>query len=618
MGDDLIGRVLNRRYEIQKPLGKDKDKKDRTACVFEAHDNSQPDRKVAVKVIKAKYTRRLDAKIRSIAGLKHPHILPICDRGTETIDGVQRFYLVMPLAQGGSLEDRLKKGHLSLAEIERILKEICAALGYAHSQQVLHLDLKPSNILFDKQDHVLVADFGLADLIQKTTHSKVSTDSVAQNYLSPEQLSGGPTGPFTDIYSLGIMLYQMVTGKPLKREKTAEGLSVHLEHSLPAGILSVIERATQKDPHLRYYTIGDLAQDFTAAIAQDKKDRPQMRLNAIALITAIITCIVAVIKVLGFPPWPGLERSTPTPTPIAASSITTWTPTTTPTLTSSPTLTLTPTPSPTPYASVIVEQAHVRAGPGENYDELGTVKRGDQLPLCGRSEDGAWLQVDYLGMKGWVPVQAVKTSIEPTILPPVKVTLAPARTHTPTATPSLPGPNTAVRLQNPGFERLHDNLIPGWLWWAEDNFIDKKCSFDPCFDTPSFSQTNDPARVIDGPTLQVEATAFVGLKVYILQTVSVSPTVPLRFQASAKAYSDLGGIRLAAGIEPNGSSDCSQARWGDILLMDQSHGTVRLVTPTVVASQVGRVTVCLYAESVYPARSNAAFFDNAILIANPE
>jgi len=212
----------------------------------------------------------------------------------------------------------------------------------------------------------------------------------------------------------------------------------------------------------------------------------------------------------------------------------------------------------------------------------------------------------------------VKTSIEPTILPTVKVTLAPARIPTPTATPSLPGPNTAVRLQNPGFERVHDNLIPGWLWWAEDNFIDKKCSYDPCFDTPSFSQTNDPARVIDGPTLQVEATAFVGLKVYILQTASVSPTVPVRFQASAKAYSDLGGVRLAVGIEPNGSPDCSQARWGGTLLVDQSHGAVRLVTPTVVVGQAGRVTVCLGAESVYPARSNAAFFDNAILIANPE
>jgi serine/threonine protein kinase len=612
MGDNLIGRVLKGRYEIQKPLDKAE-----SPCVFEAYDKSG-DCQVVVKVIGAKYARRLDAKIRSIAGLKHPCLLPIYDWGKETINGAQRLYLVMPLAQGGSLEDRLKKGRLSLNETERILKEICAALGYAHGQQVLHLDLKPSKILFDEQGHVLVADFGLADLIQKAPHSKANADMVAQDYASPEQSSGDPTGPFTDIYYLGNILHQMVTGKSLKQEKTTEGLSAHLEHSLPAGIRSVIECATRKDPYLRYHTIGDLVQDFTAVIAQDEKDRRQMRLDVGALIIAIITCVVAVIKVSGFQPRLVLKRSTPTPAPTTASPTATWARTATRTLTPSPTLTLTPTPSPMPYGLVRVEQSHLHAGPGENYDELGIVRRGDQLPLCGCSEDGAWLQVDYLGMKGWVSVQAVKTSIEPTILPTVKVPLAPARPPTPTATPSLPGPNTAVRLQNPGFERVHDNLIPGWLWWAEDNFIDKKCSFDPCFDTPSFSQTNDPARVIDGPTLQVEATAFVGLKVYILQTASVSPTVPMRFQASAKAYSDLSGVRLAVGIEPNGSPDCSQARWGDTLLVDQSHGTVRLVTPTVAAGQAGRVTVCLYAESVYPARSNAAFFDNAILMANPE
>jgi len=608
MGDNLIGRVLKGRYEIQKPLGRDG-----TTCVFEAYDKSD-DCQVVVKVIEAKYTRRLDAKIRSIAGLKHPRLLPIYDWGKETIDGAQRSYLVMQLAQGGSLEDRLKKGRLSSTETERTLKEICAALGYAHGQQVLHLNLKPSNILFDERDNVLVADFRLADLIQKTPYSKANADMVAQDYVSPEQSSGGPTGPWSDVYSLGIMLYQMLTGELPTPGQTDEDSLVQLEHPLPAGIRAVIVRATQPDPYQRYHTAGDLAQAFTAAIAQGKKDRRQTVIAAVSLIITSIACIAAVMVIPDVRSWLGLERSTPTPTPTATNP----TATPTPTLTPSPTLTLTPTPSPPPYALVSVEQSHVHAGPGENYDVLGTVHRGDQLPLCGCSEEGAWLQVDYLGMKGWVPGQGVKTSIEPTILPTVKVTLAPARTPTPAATPSLPGPNTAVRLQNPSFERVHDNLIPGWLWWAEDNFIDKKCSFDPCFDTPSFSQTNDLARVIDGPTLQVEATAFVGLKVYILQTASVSPTVPVRFQASAKAYSDLGGVRLAVGIEPNGGPDCSQARWGDTLLVDQSHGTVRLVTPTVVVGQAGRVTVCLCAESVYPARSNAAFFDNAILIANPE
>jgi len=300
------------------------------------------------------------------------------------------------------------------------------------------------------------------------------------------------------------------------------------------------------------------------------------------------------------------------------------TPTPTVPVTPFPILALTPSSPSTPDIVVSVEfvvtaeRLHIHNGPGENYDVLGTVRRGNQLPLRGRSEDGAWLQVDYLGWVGWIPVQAVTTSIEPTVLPIVKAPPTPTSTPIPPATPSLPAPNTVVPLHNPGFEGAEENLIPGWQWWAEDNYDDKACRSDPCFDTPFFSQTNDPDRVIDGPTLQVEATASLGLRVYILQTVSVPPTVPVRFDVLAKAYSDLGGVRLAAATEPNGSGDCSQAHWGDTLLVNQSDGTVRLVAPTVAAGQAGRVTVCLYAESVFPARSNAAFFDNATLVANPQ
>jgi hypothetical protein len=195
----------------------------------------------------------------------------------------------------------------------------------------------------------------------------------------------------------------------------------------------------------------------------------------------------------------------------------------------------------------------------------------------------------------------------------------PTATPTETATPSPPEPNTLLPLQNPGFERVRDNFIPGWHWWAADNYS-AGANDDPniSFDTPLFSQTNDPARMIDGPTLQIEATAFVKFNVHISQTVSVSPTITVRFQTSAKAYSDLGGITLAAGIDPNGGPDCSQVRWGEMLTIDQSSDTVELVAPDATVSDAGRVTVCLYAETLYPARSNAAFFDNAALIANPE
>jgi hypothetical protein len=123
--------------------------------------------------------------------------------------------------------------------------------------------------------------------------------------------------------------------------------------------------------------------------------------------------------------------------------------------------------------------------------------------------------------------------------------------------------------------------------------------------------------MIDGATLQIEATAFVNLRVHIFQAASAPPSVTVRFQASAKAFSN-DGLKLAAGIDPNGGPDCSQAHWGDTLTVDQASGTVQLVSPSVVVGRDGRVTVCLLAENILPARSNAAFFGQATLIANPE
>jgi len=174
-------------------------------------------------------------------------------------------------------------------------------------------------------------------------------------------------------------------------------------------------------------------------------------------------------------------------------------------------------------------------------------------------------------------------------------------------------------LRNPGFGGIQPNDIPGWSWWAMDNYS-SDTPYDPgtSLDTPFFGPSSDPTRQISESTLQIVATAFVKFRVHIFQTTSAYPRVTTRFQALAKAYSNQGGIMVAAGIDPNGGSDCSQARWGDILSIDQSNDTVRLVAPDVVAGPAGRVTVCLYAETIYPAHNNAAFFDDAELIANPE
>jgi serine/threonine protein kinase len=662
MLEDYIGLVLGERYEIQAPLGSGG-----MALVFRAHDRAL-DRQVAIKIVKpglfpsAEIPEAADRFIREariIANLEHAHILKVYDQGKQLIEGQTLVYLVMQLASGGTLAKRIERqGPLTPYEAQRILKQVCSALDHAHSHRVIHLDLTPANILFDEQGNALVADFGLARLFHTTSHVTTQTIAGTLPYMPYEQWLGKHAGRLSDVYALGITLYQALTGELPERVFAQEGIRVHLTHPLPPGIGAVIERATQSDPGARYHTAGELAQAFTAAVAPPPpewgteveegeaallhweepeevptpSERPPPKRSWIPYVAIGLAAlaVVASLVVLGAVQRRWERRAEATLAAISLALTASPTGTATPTValslspmpTPSSNATLTPIPSPTPYLVVPVEQLLIHAGPGENYDAWGEIRRGDRLPLCGRSADGVWWQVDYLGRKGWIRAQAVGANVEPTILPPVEPPPTPRRTATPTRepTPTPLGPNTVLRLQNPGFDGiLQENAIPGWQWWAEDNYGAGE-EYDPgtSFDTPVFTQAEDPARMINGPTLQIEATAFVNLRVHVFQTVSAPPSATVRFQVSAKAFSNAGGIRLAAGIDPDGGPDCSQARWGDELTIDQSWGAVQLFAPDMAVGPTGRATVCLRAENVNPGRSNAAYFDNAALIANPE
>jgi hypothetical protein len=202
-------------------------------------------------------------------------------------------------------------------------------------------------------------------------------------------------------------------------------------------------------------------------------------------------------------------------------------------------------------------------------------------------------------------------------LPTITRTFAPTFTPRPTVTPSLPGPTGTGVLQNPGFQGIRDDAIPGWSWWAEDNFTPGgEYNPDTSYETPLFKQADDPVRRINGPTLQIDAVQHLKFKVYVFQTVPVSPTLKVGFQVMAGAFSGSGAIKMAAGIDARGGDDCNAARWSDLSFLNQDSGVQRIVAPEVIASDAGQVTVCLYAEPLYPAISNAAFFDDAELIVN--
>jgi serine/threonine protein kinase len=692
MPEIFTGLVLDERYEIQAPLGSGG-----LSLVFEAQDR-RLDRQVAVKVIKPELTGSadiIDAFIRQtrlIASLSHPHILPIFDYGTKDT-GIQELpFLVMQLASGGGLLERFQEQPLELDEAERILRQVCSALDYAHDRHVIHLDLKPANILFDEQGNALVADFGLTRLFSTSSQETPQGIVGTRSYMPYEQWQGRPAGRLSDVYALGMTLHEVLTGRLPERDLIEGDLVVHPERSLPDPIYAVIEKATQPHPNERQPSAGKLARDFSAAVAastpppepfgiegseggsalQDAEKLGGIRqspspwpvteldegisiqrrleemeteavlppigssslrklwLRRIGVGLAVLGAFTSLFffgqrwlkgqmaKMLStaIPP-----STTPTFTATATATPTA-TPSPLPTLTPSPTTAPTPTPSPIPHFAVPIEHLYVYTGPDEATVVIGEVFRGDRLPLLGRLADGTWWEVEYLGSKGWIFAQSVGASIDPTLLPVVNAPSMPTRTATPTQeTSPSPEPVIVPRLRNPGFAGAQGYNIPNWSVWAVDNYErDGEYDSGASYDTPFFSETHDPARQIDGPTLQIEATAFVKFKVYVYQTVEAPSGVAVLFQTLAQAYSTLddGRIKMAVGIDPTGSTGCSQVQWGEELLVDQSLGTVQLVTPQVVVNDGERVTVCLYAETLYPARSNAAYFDNATLIIRPE
>ncbi|HFQ93592.1 MAG TPA: hypothetical protein ENK32_06255, partial [Anaerolineae bacterium] len=207
---------------------------------------------------------------RLIAKVEHAHILTVYDLGLYRDDQNQVHpYMVMQYADGGSLFDRLHSGLLSPDECLPIVKQIAQALDHAHSQNVVHLDLKPANVLFDKQGNALVADFGLAQLLQGD-QGKAITGAGTPGFMPPEQWLGQDIGPFSDVYALGMTLHVMLTGLLPTQTWAGPTLEITLDNTIDPKVLAVIETAVSPDPRQRYATAGDLA----AALAQAVRPAP--------------------------------------------------------------------------------------------------------------------------------------------------------------------------------------------------------------------------------------------------------------------------------------------------------------------------------------------------------
>src|SRR5688572_152650 len=187
------------------------------ATVYKAYQPSV-DRYVAIKVLPSQlaesreFATRFQQEARIIAKLEHPHILPVFDYGES--DGVT--YFVMRYLEAGTLKDKMVAHRpLPLNEIDRIFTQLTDALSYAHSFGIIHRDLKPANALTDSHGNIFLTDFGIAKLLESASPRLTQTDAIMGTpaYISPEQAQAGPVDQRSDIYSLGIILYEMVTGR---------------------------------------------------------------------------------------------------------------------------------------------------------------------------------------------------------------------------------------------------------------------------------------------------------------------------------------------------------------------------------------------------------------------
>jgi len=271
-----VQQLVDNRYRIVKPLGSGG-----MADVFLAHDNIL-DRDVALKVMSSRYAgdeefvERFKREAQSAAALSHPNIVSIFDRG-ESEDGT--YYIAMEYLPGGTLKDRIvKRGALPAHTAAAVALQMAEALRAAHERDVIHRDIKPHNILVTGSGDVKVTDFGIARAAASSTMTRTGHILGTAHYISPEQAMGDPVGPASDLYSLGVVLYEMLTGELPFDADTPLGIAMKhvngyvrqpkdLNPSVPDGINAITLRLLAKNPEDRYASDSELIEDLERVCA---------------------------------------------------------------------------------------------------------------------------------------------------------------------------------------------------------------------------------------------------------------------------------------------------------------------------------------------------------------
>lgn len=280
----MIGRRISGRYKILSRLGDGG-----MAIVYKAKDLIL-DRIVAVKILRSdlagddEFIRRFHREAESVASLSHPNIVNIYDIGEEE----DCYFIVMEYVQGTTLKTFIRDySPIPIDEAVHIMKQILLAIAHAHERGIVHRDIKPHNILIDENENVKVTDFGIAIAVTSATITYTNSIMGSAHYLSPEQAKGGKATVKSDIYALGIVMFELLTGRlPFPGTSPVTVALKHLSEPMPfpkdfrpevpQSLENIVIRAVAKNPDDRYENVTAFYNDLRTALDSERKDEPRL------------------------------------------------------------------------------------------------------------------------------------------------------------------------------------------------------------------------------------------------------------------------------------------------------------------------------------------------------
>jgi serine/threonine-protein kinase len=272
----VVGETIAGRYEVEELVGHGG-----MSSVYKARD-ALLERHVALKILHEQYStdedfvERFKREARSVAQLQHPNIVTVIDRGEE--EGRQ--YIVFEYIEGENLKEHVvRQGRLDVREALEIADEVARGLAFAHEQGLIHRDVKPQNVLLNGDGRAKVTDFGIARTVDVDGMTQTGTVLGTSNYIAPEQASGQPVDAHSDVYALGVVLYELLAGEvPFPGESFVAVAMKHMHEpapnlldvrgDVPLRVAAAVDRALEKDPEQRFPTMDAFAAELEACLAE--------------------------------------------------------------------------------------------------------------------------------------------------------------------------------------------------------------------------------------------------------------------------------------------------------------------------------------------------------------